>query len=404
VPRRVYLHIGPPKTGTTYLQSVLRNNARRLKRAGVLVPGSGPAPHFEAASDLRGRPRKGGRPVASGAWDRLAGEVRDWPGSAVISCEWLAFCDEEQVARARDSFGDAEVHVVVTLRDLGRLVPAVWQEQVKNGKDFTVTQFLDQLAHPDSHPYGRLFWSVHDTRQLVGRWDSQLPVDRIHLVTLPRSGAPPDELWHRFGLLLVSDPEAYDTSKVKANPGLDPADAELLRRVNAELAGRMKKVAHAPLVKHFLNEQLTRRRGSGGKVLLPGPALEQIGARAKDVVQQLRTAGYPVVGSLDDLAVDTSAAATSLPEDAPTDEVARAAVTSMAALLLTMQADGAHRRKAWRARTADGRRRDGRKGGRQRDGGPGGGGSGRPRPPAVARRAVALARRAAGRVRRVARS
>jgi len=397
VPRRVFLHIGPPKTGTTYLQSVLRTNQRQLKRAGVLVPGNGPAPHFEAASDLRGRPRRGGRTATSGAWDRLAAEVRKWSGTAVISCEWMAFCDEDQVARAARSFGDAEVHAVLTLRDLGRLVPAVWQEQVKNGKDFTMTEFLDQLSQPHVHHYGQVFWSVHDTRQLVQRWESQFPAHRIHLVTLPPSGAPPDELWRRFGSLLLPDPEQFDTSKVRANPGLDPADAELMRRVNAELGGRMKKVAHAPLVKHFLNEELIRHRGSGGKIRLPAPALAEMAARAAEVTTALTAGGYDVVGSLDELSVNTSAGATFLPEDSSTDDVARAAVTSMAALLLTMQADGAHRRKAWRrgkrrtVPTAEGARKGGGK-----SGGKGGvrGKSGR-----GGRRS--LARRVAGRVRQV---
>lgn len=38
--RVVYLHIGAPKTGTTYLQDRLTINAERLAEHNVLVPSS----------------------------------------------------------------------------------------------------------------------------------------------------------------------------------------------------------------------------------------------------------------------------------------------------------------------------------------------------------------------------
>ena len=400
-PQRVFLHVGPPKTGTTFVQSVLWSNKSRLRGEGVLVPGEGEssAAHFAAAADLRGRKRRKGRPGRPGDWDKLAAEARDWPGTAVISCEWLAFCPDEQVARAIASFGDAEVHVVVTLRDLGRVVPAVWQEQVKNGKDFTMAQFLDKLARPEEEAYGKLFWSVHDTRQLLERWGRGLPPERVHLVTLPRPGSPPDELWVRFASLFSADPGQYDTSGVRANPGLQPAEAELLRRVNAELGGRMRKAAHGPLVKQYLHEELTRHSGGGGKIQLPPSALATIASRGDDIVTALRAGGYHVVGDLEDLRVPSPTSSTSPPEESAEGDVARAAVTSMTALLLTMQADGAHRRKTWRKASAN-PHKDRSSGGLDHAAAGAGGFGGRVA--STGDRAAALARRVSGRVRRAA--
>ncbi len=56
-PQRDFLHIGPPKTGTTYVQSILFGNRRELRQAGVLLPGRATAKHFGAVGDLRGRRR-----------------------------------------------------------------------------------------------------------------------------------------------------------------------------------------------------------------------------------------------------------------------------------------------------------------------------------------------------------
>ena len=54
--RVVHLHIGAPKTGTTYLQDRLMLNAASLARHGVTVPGPRAGRtdlfHFRAALDL----------------------------------------------------------------------------------------------------------------------------------------------------------------------------------------------------------------------------------------------------------------------------------------------------------------------------------------------------------------
>ncbi|MDQ3325963.1 MAG: hypothetical protein M3529_09660 [Actinomycetota bacterium] len=402
--QRVFLHVGPPKTGTTYVQSVLWTNRKDLREAGVLLPGRGRTAHFSASGDLRGRvkARGGGGGRLTGRWDRLAAEVRDWPGTSVISCEWLAPASDQQIARALASFGSAEVHVVATLRDLGRVVPAVWQEQVKNGKSFTMSEFLDLLVHPAPDSYGELFWSVQDPRQMVGRWGRHLPPDRVHVVTLPGSGAAPDELWTRFSSLFLSDSSAYDTTSVRANPGLDPAAAELLRRVNADLGGRMRKASHSPLVKQLLHGELTKEQ-SGRKTRLPVEAVAPIAATAQAAVEWLRGSGHDVVGELDELGVDTTPRETSLPEDSPEDEVSRAAVHAMTALLLTMQADGAHKRKVWR--NQDGADQSGgpsdSEAPAESDASPSGGPvTPRARALSVARRATRVGRRAAGAARR----
>ena len=89
--RRVYLHIGLPKTGTTAVQEMLWLNLDALAAVGVCYPGYVHTAHFLAAIDLQPqRYRDWLEPLSEGAWDRLAEHVRSWPGTSVISCELLA--------------------------------------------------------------------------------------------------------------------------------------------------------------------------------------------------------------------------------------------------------------------------------------------------------------------------
>jgi hypothetical protein len=82
---RAFLHIGAPKTGTTYLQSVMRRNRKALAAAGVLYPGKRNA-HFLASMDLRDSGFAGYRdPAARGAWQSVVRRSHKWRGDSV-SC------------------------------------------------------------------------------------------------------------------------------------------------------------------------------------------------------------------------------------------------------------------------------------------------------------------------------
>ena len=88
--QRVLLHVGTPKTGTSYLQDVLFRNRAALARAGILYPADRFDGQFLAALDLMRLPWGGLEAEAIGAWDRLASRSGSWDGTAIISHEILA--------------------------------------------------------------------------------------------------------------------------------------------------------------------------------------------------------------------------------------------------------------------------------------------------------------------------
>ena len=104
-PARVLLHVGTPKTGTSYLQDVLLRNRETLAGHGICYPADRFDAHFLAALDLMRLPWGGLETEAVGAWDRLAAAVRACPGTAIISHEILATASRSQVGRALASLG-----------------------------------------------------------------------------------------------------------------------------------------------------------------------------------------------------------------------------------------------------------------------------------------------------------
>ena len=80
VTRQVLLHVGLPKSGTSYLHKLLSANRDRLRSAGVLFPGDDWSDQVVAVRDVRGRGLMWGIELAdpvTGAWaGELAGRVQ----------------------------------------------------------------------------------------------------------------------------------------------------------------------------------------------------------------------------------------------------------------------------------------------------------------------------------------
>ena len=103
----VYLHVGSPKTGTTYIQDRLALNRAQLARHDVRYPLGVRGDMFHAALDLIERPWGGMLPDAKGEWDALVKRTRRAGGRVVISHEILAGATGEQVERAMASLAPA---------------------------------------------------------------------------------------------------------------------------------------------------------------------------------------------------------------------------------------------------------------------------------------------------------
>jgi hypothetical protein len=99
---RIYLHIGEPKTGTTFLQDALWANRARLAVQGLRLPGYSDRDHSRASRDLRETPRPASDPADpwTGEWDVLAGQALRARERAVISNELLAASSPQQADRA----------------------------------------------------------------------------------------------------------------------------------------------------------------------------------------------------------------------------------------------------------------------------------------------------------------
>jgi len=145
--KRLFLHVGTAKTGTTSLQLWLWRNRERLHQRGILYPRirheSDQSIDFNRAHHLlafhwgvgwfRENPA-----VTRAAWDDLARQAAGHEGDIIISSECfalaLALHGESMFALIASLLPEHEIHVVIYLRDHEALIRADLFEALRNSQ------------------------------------------------------------------------------------------------------------------------------------------------------------------------------------------------------------------------------------------------------------------------------
>lgn len=333
---RVYLHIGEPKTGTTFLQQSLWANRTRLAGQGVVLAGYSQRDHALASRGLREVPRVASDPAPPwfADWEVLSGQAVRAGKAAVISDELLVACTTAQAERGARSLLAAELHLVVTVRDMASLLPAEWQESVKVGGTVPWQDWLKSVTETAPAAGRRAqswFWTVHSTLANLDMWSQHIPPDQVHVVVVPRQG-PPDALWTRFASVLGVDPGSTAAYPERSNPSLGLVEAEFLRRMNEALPADLPRWYYTKTIKNFLALDQLRTRPHQARLLLPPDQEAWAREQAEILVAGLRDSKYDIVGDLADLLPQPATGRYTVPGDLPAEQLLDVAVHAAAAL------------------------------------------------------------------------
>ena len=333
--RRIWIHVGTPKTGTSAFQNALFTRQKDLAASGITYPGDRFDAHFLAALDLMDLPWGGLERDAVGAWPRLVEQAVAAPGDTIISHEIFGRASRLQVERALSDLGGGsdgvEIHVVLTARDLARQLPAEWQENVKHRRTLTYASFLEAVTDQTrSREIAQWFWGVQEVPDILDRWGSTLPADHVHVVTLPPAGSAPTLLSDRLAELFGLDRELLEPTGERANASLGVAESELVRRLNEKVELSLPNERYRQFVREMLVHQNLGVRRESARLTIPA----EVHAWASEVsdawIEQVRTRGYEVVGDLDELRPAPQTEPFVDPETADPADIAKVALKALA--------------------------------------------------------------------------
>ena len=196
--RRVFVHIGLPKTGTSYLQAIAwpgRDAAARRRPAAA--GGAQERPPLELADRARRPGRRppwsrcrrgvgpGAAPTRPGGRGRRAGQPRvllRGLGGAGGS----GWSSSSPPPRCTSSSPPASRWGCFT---------SSWQESLKNK---STTRLADYGRTESDDPRDVWDWRSLDLGLVLDRWAPAVPPERLHVITPPPPGSAREVLWERF--------------------------------------------------------------------------------------------------------------------------------------------------------------------------------------------------------------
>jgi hypothetical protein len=235
--KTLYLHIGPPKTGTTAIQAAATNaKGQLLAQENIEYLADENKPHaFHATLDLINSETLNARDARRirskvGSWQGLKSMMlRSDANAFFISSEALAAFSLEHIGKFRSEIGPMRIHLILTFRPLLELMPSQWQQWVRIGEERELGQFIDETIQEYEQSPPSYFWNTHDTARVAKRWIEGLSPDHVSLIVVDR--VQPELILRHFEQVLGIHVPLLELAE-SSNPSLSLEEAYFLQEVN----------------------------------------------------------------------------------------------------------------------------------------------------------------------------
>lgn len=296
--RRVFLHIGTMKAATSYLQATLDRNRVRLAESGVLWLGAQRNHHAVNSHLDTSRVMQ----EDEQAWPHFAKEIRDFEGNAVVSMELLAQARPQKIRSMFRSLGAPDLNIILTARELSRVLPSHWQELTQNRHTEPWSEFVARVCtdDPSEDQLAERFWRHHDLAEIIRRWTAVIPSAETSIITVPRSRADSAEMWRRFSAALGVEVADSDVPR-SSNESLGALSAELMRRINREVPELDWPTYRLGFKQRLAKQALAMRSKSEPRLFLPEDRYLWLRERAERMLHEVDELGVRIVGDRTDL-------------------------------------------------------------------------------------------------------
>jgi len=301
----ILLHIGVHKTGTTAIQDALSHARPELSQWDVQYPGNAQAHRRVASSAMNRRLgwQVGGAPAPEPAvWENFVKNAHAFQGITVCSSEFFAESDDATAGEIVERIGKGNVHVIITLRNLGKILPSAWQQILKSGYENGYVHWLkNALTEVENEPKTEVFWARHRHDIVVERWAKLVGSDRVTVVVVDDSNR--DGIYHDFENLLGLPKDALlKQRKHTMNRSMTTAESELLRRLNEVVGGSKGWKTYGNAVHDGLIKGMVEGRtpdANEPKLQTPQWALDIAARYAATYVAAIKASGVNVMGDVE---------------------------------------------------------------------------------------------------------
>lgn len=222
--KRLILHVGQHKTGSTYLQKRIYDDRDRLASLGILYP-----VEFWSIFAHHALPAGLSWDLDQSVVDHLnrliAADFASFP-TVILSSENFCFLSPERLAIVRDAFAGWDISVIYYARRLSGFWPSHWQELVKHGHDNTFSEYMNATLQPT-----RSLRDYPDQIVQLGTFADVFGYDNLSVVAYDNAMDRGEDIYDLFLKHMLGVPAGAEASR-QINASFKPARTEILRALN----------------------------------------------------------------------------------------------------------------------------------------------------------------------------
>lgn len=307
--RKLVIHAGFHKTGTTALQHSLSASGSALHKQGWVYP---VLSHGQSQSDSalalakRGWGWKGGgsKPIPMKTWNRLVTRINRDSGNSVISSEFFSELQLTHIEKIKTAFPKHEIQIVFTIRALDAIFPSNFQQALKGGSDLGYEDWLERILNDYQNGKRSSFWRRNQHALVIERWVDVFGKEQVTLITSDVQNQR--ALYERFETLLGLKPDSLvRESGTGLNRGLLLDEISLILEVNRKYPKNGRWNEYQTFIKHGVIDKFTSTPAETvdetNRLRTPAKFAKQINEIAKLELARLRDLDVDVLGSFGEL-------------------------------------------------------------------------------------------------------
>jgi len=135
--KKLFIHVGPHKTGTTYIQEILESNSKRLQKHGYTYPKifyMAKGQHHIVTHLLQNNNQED--------FLQECQEINESENDIILSSENFIYLNRKQLERLRDLFEKRDIILIFYFRNPLQRFFSYWQEMIKHGETISYFNFF----------------------------------------------------------------------------------------------------------------------------------------------------------------------------------------------------------------------------------------------------------------------
>ena len=306
--KRLVIHPGFHKSGTTALQESFALNRMLLRKSGILYPPIGTKSHHRVAWALTQRPwgwsKRGGEKTPEKYWDRMASRINGAKEETVIlSSEFFSEIDGERIRKIRSEIKGRDIQILFTLRPLAKLLPSSYQQYLKYGITIEYEDWLHAiLDKPGESKVSPTFWKRHSHGKVVARWVDIFGKSNVTLLIV--NEAQPTFLFDEINKFLNLPTGTLNAAPSGSNRSLTMEEISLLLELNRQFPKERVWDEYEVFVRAGYIRHLTDHvppAADKARLLTPQWAVDKANELGKVIQKELLGTGVKIIGDVDSL-------------------------------------------------------------------------------------------------------